>query len=98
VQAPHSDPDRSAAVTASRKAARIRCPILLVVAEHDTIAPVGPALRLAERAPRAELFLSSGGHYVVYQGGEDHDRVLDVEVEFLHRQAEPYAETAGAWR
>jgi pimeloyl-ACP methyl ester carboxylesterase len=77
-----------------RKAARIRCPILLVVAEHDTIAPVGPALRIAERAPRAELFLSRGGHYGVYEGGEDHERVLDVEVEFLRRQAEPYAPTA----
>jgi dienelactone hydrolase len=77
-----------------RKAAKIRCPILLVVAEHDTIAPVGPALRVAERAPRAELFLSRGGHYGVYEGGEDHERVLDVEVEFLHRQAEPYAATA----
>jgi dienelactone hydrolase len=80
-----------------RKAARIRCPILLVVAEHDTIAPVGPALRLAERAPRAELFLSRGGHYGVYQGGEDHDRVLDVEAEFLHRQAAPDAAAARAW-
>jgi dienelactone hydrolase len=77
-----------------RKAAKIRCPILLVVAEHDTIAPVGPALRLGERAPRAELFLSRGGHYGVYEGGEDHERVLDVEVEFLRRQAEPYSATA----
>jgi pimeloyl-ACP methyl ester carboxylesterase len=77
-----------------RKADRIRCPLLLVVAEHDTIAPVGPALRLAERAPRAELFLSRGGHYGVYEGGEDHERVLDVEVEFLHRQAEPHAPTS----
>jgi pimeloyl-ACP methyl ester carboxylesterase len=77
-----------------RKAADIRCPILVVVAEHDTIAPVGPALRLAERAPKAELFLSRGGHYGVYEGGEDHQRVLDVEVEFLHRQAEPYGASA----
>jgi pimeloyl-ACP methyl ester carboxylesterase len=36
-----------------RKAADIRCPILLVVAENDTIAPVGPALRVAERAPKS---------------------------------------------
>jgi pimeloyl-ACP methyl ester carboxylesterase len=78
----------------AQKAARIRCPLMLVVAEHDTIAPVGPALRLAERAPRAELFLSRGGHYGVYEGGEDHERVLDVEVEFLHRQAAPNAPTA----
>jgi pimeloyl-ACP methyl ester carboxylesterase len=77
-----------------RKAADIRCPLLAIVAEHDTIAPVGPALRLAERAPKGELFLSRGGHYGGYKGGEDHQRVVDVEVEFLHRQAEPYAPTA----
>ena len=68
-----------------RKAARIRCPILLVVAENDTIAPVGPALRVAERAPKSELFRSRGDHYGVYEGGEDYDRVVDVEVEFLRR-------------
>jgi len=71
-----------------RRAAKIRCPILLVVAENDTIAPVGPALRVAERATKGELFRSRGGHYGVYEGGEDHDRVLDVEVEFLHRHAQ----------
>jgi dienelactone hydrolase len=70
-----------------RKASRITCPILLVVAENDTIAPVGPALRVAERAPKGELFRSRGDHYGVYQGGEDYDRVIDVEVEFLHRHA-----------
>ncbi len=71
-----------------RKAADIRCPILLVVAENDTIAPVGPALRVAERAPKSELFRSRGGHYGVYEGGEDYDNVLRLEVEFLHRHAE----------
>jgi uncharacterized protein len=70
-----------------RKAAEIRCPILLVVAENDTIAPVGPALRVAERAPKSEIFRSRGGHYGVYEGGEDYTRVLNVEVEFLHRHA-----------
>jgi hypothetical protein len=58
-----------------------------VVAEKDTIAPVGPALRVAARAPKSELFRSRGDHYGVYQGGEDYDRVIDVEVEFLHRHA-----------
>jgi pimeloyl-ACP methyl ester carboxylesterase len=70
-----------------RKAADIRCPILLVVAENDTIAPVGPALRVAEHAPKGELFRSRGGHYGVYEGGEDFGRVLPVEVDFLHRHA-----------
>jgi dienelactone hydrolase len=74
-----------------RKAANISCPILLVVAEHDTIAPVGPALRVAERAPKAELLRSRGDHYDVYQGGEDFDRVIGAEVEFLHRHSQAIA-------
>jgi uncharacterized protein len=71
-----------------RKAAEIGCPILLVVAERDTIAPVGPALRVAERAPKAELFRSHGDHYDVYEGGQDYDRVINAEVEFLYRHAQ----------
>jgi dienelactone hydrolase len=71
----------------ARRAASIRCPILLIVAEHDTMAPVGPALRVAERAPLGELYRSHGGHYDVYQGGESFDDVMRVELEFLHRHA-----------
>jgi fermentation-respiration switch protein FrsA (DUF1100 family) len=70
-----------------RRAAAIRCPILLVVAEHDTIAPVAPALRVAEKAPQGELYRSGGGHYDVYQGGTSFDDVLRVEVEFLRRHS-----------
>jgi dienelactone hydrolase len=70
-----------------RRAGAIRCPLLLVVAEHDTMAPVAPALRVADKAPQAELYRSRGGHYDVYEGGEDHDNVLRAEVEFLHRHA-----------
>ena len=70
-----------------RKAARIRCPILLIVAETDTIAPLGPALRVADLAPKSELHRSRGGHYGPYKGGEDHDNVIRVELEFLNRHA-----------
>jgi dienelactone hydrolase len=70
-----------------RRAADIRCPILFVVAEHDTMAPTGPALRIADRAPRGELHRSRGGHYDVYQGGASFDDVLRVELDFLHRNA-----------
>jgi hypothetical protein len=65
-----------------RKAANIGCPILLIVAEIDTIAPIGPALRVADRAPKSQLYRSRGGHYGPYKGGEDHDNVMRVEVEF----------------
>jgi pimeloyl-ACP methyl ester carboxylesterase len=70
-----------------RRAASIRCPLLLVVAEHDTMAPTSPAIRVAETAPRGELYRSRGGHYDVYQGGESFDDVLRIELEFLHRHA-----------
>jgi hypothetical protein len=53
----------------------------------DTMAPVAPALHVADRAPRADLYRSRGGHFDVYEGGADFDNVLRVEVEFLHRHA-----------
>jgi pimeloyl-ACP methyl ester carboxylesterase len=70
-----------------RRAASIRIPILLIVAETDTQAPVGPALRVAEVAALAELHRSKGGHYDVYQGGVAFEEVLRLEVEFLRRHA-----------
>ena len=53
-------------------------------------APVGPALSVAARAPRGELYRSRGGHYDVYAGGVDHENVLRVELEFLRRHAAVY--------
>lgn len=70
-----------------RSAPRIRCPLLMVVAETDTMAPTGPATQAAARAPRGELYRSRGGHYDVYAGGLDHSDVLRVELEFLTRHA-----------
>jgi hypothetical protein len=59
----------------------------MVVAEHDTMAPIKPALAVATRAPHAELYRSRGGHYDVYAGGLDHDNVVRIELSFLRRQA-----------
>jgi pimeloyl-ACP methyl ester carboxylesterase len=70
-----------------RRAHRARCPLLVVVAEHDTMAPIRPALSVATRAPRGELYRSRGGHYDVYAGGLDHENVTRVELEFLRRHA-----------
>jgi hypothetical protein len=70
-----------------RRAHRARCPLLMVVVEHDTMAPIGPALSVAARAPRGELYRSRGGHYDVYSGGLDHQNVIRVELEFLRRHA-----------
>lgn len=71
----------------ARKAGRIPCPVLMVVAEADTMAPTRPATQLAARAPRGELYRSRGGHYDVYLGGAGHTDVLRVELEFLNRHA-----------
>lgn len=70
-----------------RRAGRARCPLLMVVAQDDTMAPTGPALRVAARAPRGELYRSRGGHYDVYAGGLDHDDVVTVELAFLDRHS-----------
>jgi uncharacterized protein len=75
-----------------RRGRRARCPLLMVVAEHDTMAPTRPALRVAAQAPRGELYRSRGGHYDVYAGGLDHNNVVQVELEFLRRHS-----TAGGW-
>ncbi|KAA1014237.1 alpha/beta fold hydrolase [Paraburkholderia panacisoli] len=70
-----------------RRAASVRVPFLLVVPEADSIAPVPAALKVARRAPQAELFRSAGGHYDVYEGGAGFADVLRTEVAFLHRHA-----------
>jgi hypothetical protein len=59
----------------------------MVVAEQDSMAPTAPAVQVAARAARGELYRSRGGHYDVYHGGLDHDNVVGVEVEFLRRLA-----------
>jgi uncharacterized protein len=59
---------------------------------NDTANP--PRLRVAERAPKAELFRSRGDHYDVYEGGEDFDRVVNVETQFLNRHTRVPAPSA----
>jgi fermentation-respiration switch protein FrsA (DUF1100 family) len=70
-----------------RRSAEIQIPLLLVVAESDTQTPVDSALTVADRAPRAELRRSCGGHYDVYEGGQAFATVIEWEVEFLRRHA-----------
>ena len=79
-----------------RRAASVRVPLLLVVPEADSIAPVPAALEVARKAPRAELFRSGGGHYDVYEGGASFADVLRTEVDFLHRHAKTSAQKASS--
>jgi pimeloyl-ACP methyl ester carboxylesterase len=66
-----------------RDAPRVRCPLLVVVAEQDHSAPPGPAVRAAAAAPRGELVRVPGGHYAPFL--DAHERVLAAEVSFLRR-------------
>lgn len=65
-----------------RYAAKVRCPLLVVIGEHDTITPVKPARRLAERAPNSEVITYPGGHFDAYFG-EQFERIAAAEAEFL---------------
>lgn len=66
------------------KAARVRCPILFVLAEEDVITPADLAAKAAQRAPRAEVRHYPGGHFDPYVG-ELFERVVSDETEFLLR-------------
>jgi uncharacterized protein len=67
-----------------RDAARVRCPLLVLVCDQDQTAPAEDAVRAARRAPRAELVrLPTGGHYEPFLGG--HERTVEAELSFLRR-------------
>jgi pimeloyl-ACP methyl ester carboxylesterase len=66
-----------------RHAARIRCPLLVITSDDDRSALTEPALRVAERAPRAELVRLPGGHYATYLDARE--AALDAELSFLRR-------------
>ena len=46
---------------------------------HDRAA--APASRVADLAPKSQLYRSRGGHYGPYKGGKDHDNVIRVELD-----------------
>lgn len=72
-----------------RYAAAVRCPVLLVVAEQDNIAPVAAVREVARRlGDRAEVVSFPCGHFDVYQG-EVFEASVTRQVAFLERVAAP---------
>ncbi len=67
-----------------RHAARIACPLLVVVADADTITPPAAAVRAAELAPGGELVRVAGGHYAVYHG-QGFEQAVSAQLAFLDR-------------
>lgn len=67
------------------QAGRVRCPALLLLCDHDTVAPVRAAEAVAMRlGERAEVKRYPVGHFDVYQG-EAFARSVADQVEFLQR-------------
>jgi pimeloyl-ACP methyl ester carboxylesterase len=66
-----------------RAASRVRCPLLVLVCDHDQSALAGPAVRAANRAPRGELVRMAGGHYEPFLDG--HELAVEAELSFLRR-------------
>lgn len=67
-----------------RKASRVRCPLLVQVADHDAITPPAPAMRVAQRAPQGELRSYPGDHFDLYFGDRFESAVAD-QLDFLGR-------------
>jgi fermentation-respiration switch protein FrsA (DUF1100 family) len=51
-----------------RDASKVKCPILVVVAESDEITPPDPARKIAAEAPQGKLLEFDGGHFDIYRG------------------------------
>jgi len=66
-----------------RYAARVRCPLLVLVCDQDRSALAAPAVRAARRALRAELVRMPGGHYEPFLDGHEH--AVEAELSFLRR-------------
>jgi pimeloyl-ACP methyl ester carboxylesterase len=68
-----------------RRAGRVRCPVLLVIAERDTIAPASAVREVARRiGPLAETLSFDCAHFDIYRG-EIFTTSVATQVEFLTR-------------
>lgn len=65
-------------------APRIRCPLLVCVADRDEIVPYRPALKLVTEAPYGQLRHYPWGHFAMYN--EHFDEVVSDQAHFLRRQ------------
>ena len=77
-----------------RAAARVSCPLLVVVADQDRSALAEPAVAAVGRAPRGELVRVPGGHYAPFL--DEHEHVVEAEVSFLRQHLLAPARTAPA--
>ena len=60
-----------------RRAAAVSSPLLFCVSDTDSVAPPGPTLSAAARAPRAEIRRYAAGHFDFYLGAPFERLVAD---------------------
>lgn len=72
-----------AAARPGAAAARIRCPLLVMVCENDQTAYPPAAVAAAERAPRGEVVRLPGGHYAPFLA--QHEQAVAAQLDFLAR-------------
>jgi uncharacterized protein len=63
---------------------RLRCPLMVCIADNDRLIPAPPALKMAARAARGELHRYPFSHFGMYYG-DGFDRVVPDQVSFLRR-------------
>ena len=66
------------------RAGDVTCPVLVVVAEKDNIAPVKAVHKVAAKLPHSETISFPVGHFDIYVG-EVFERSVRAQVEFLRR-------------
>lgn len=71
-----------------RSTAKISCPILFCVCETDSVAPAGPTLRYAAKAPRGEVKTYPEGHFGIYVD-DAFERVVADQIAFLDKHLQP---------
>lgn len=67
-----------------RHAAKVTCPMLVQVMDHDEVTPPAAAAAMASRAPAGELRAYPGGHFDPYDGPL-FERLVSDQVAFLAR-------------
>lgn len=75
---------RVAAYRPGRAAAKLNCPVLFCVCEHDAVTPAEATLKFAETAPRGEIKRYPVGHFDIYLG-KAWERAVADQTEFLTR-------------
>jgi len=87
---------RAGSYRPGRQAERLPCPILVQVADRDSVAPVKPAQDVVWRATgRGEMRTYSIGHFDVYVG-EPFEKAVADQLHFLRRHLAPRPGAQGA--